>query len=259
MKNAIILLFIMVTLFACQTRGRYCVSEDEILYVKRKPSPTEGYYVYTDRFGQQRIPNPDVLKPEDQFMEAREFSCGLAAVRDLQGRWRYINRKGDTVIGPTYDWCWSFEEFYGANLGLRGLARVNNGLRVPPVGIGWNEGGKYGLINTKGEIVLPVEYDEIMNFDQIDRSRWMIKKDSLWGLIDDKARVVVVPRYEDMKYYHGYATVSKNKKWGLINKRGKEVIPLENDSIAYISDGSYYVVKEGSSMFLNARGKAVNR
>lgn len=263
MKRVLFFLLVIVTLFACQTRGLYCASENEMLYVKRKPSPTEGYYVFVDRFGQQRVPNPDTSRMnrgKDEFMEANEFSCGLALVRDLEGKWRYIDRKGKTVIDADYDWCWSFEEFYHSDLGFRGLARVNNGLVKPSVtGLGTHDGGKYGLINTKGEIVLPIEYDEIMNFDELDRSRWMILKDSLWGLIDDKAKMVVTPQYDYMKYYHGYATVSKNNTWGLINKRGKEVIPLVYDSIAYTSSGSYHVVKEGSSMLLNARGKVVNR
>lgn len=79
---------------------------------------------------------------------------------------------------------------------------MNNGIKRWG-GMGWNEGGKYGLIDTKGRVVLPVEYDEIINFDEEDRSRWMIKKDGVWGLIDDKAKIIITPQYDKLDYYRG--------------------------------------------------------
>lgn len=54
------------------------MSESEILYVKRRPNPTEANYVFADRFGQKRIPNPDTSRlnrGKDEFAEANEFSC----------------------------------------------------------------------------------------------------------------------------------------------------------------------------------------
>ncbi|WP_294627925.1 WG repeat-containing protein [uncultured Bacteroides sp.] len=185
-------------------------------------------------------------------MEAHEFSCGLALVRGYDKKWRYINRKGEVVIEAPYDKCWSFGEFYESALGFKGLARVNNGIEKFG-GMGWNEGGKYGLINTRGKVVLPVEYEEIINFDEQDRSRWMIKKDGMWGLI----KLLVSPQYDKLDYYRGYACVEKQHRMGMIDKNGKVVIPLEYDSITRVSDNIIRAYKQGVPILMDRRGKVV--
>lgn len=226
-----------------------------MLYVKAKPSPGSRNFVYVDRFGRQKLPDPDTSTSKDEFMEAHEFSCGLALVRGYDGKWRYINRKGETVIDASYDWCWSFEEFYHSDLGLKGLARVNKGLKTPPMtGTGWNDGGKYGLIDTKGKIILPVEYDEIINFDEADRRRWMIKKDSLWGMIDDKGKIIVSPYYDKLNYCGGYAYVEKRKQSGMLDRNGKVIIPLQYDSIFCVAKDTIRVFKNGTPVLMNAKG-----
>jgi hypothetical protein len=249
-------LILLVAVCSCQLEMKYCVCEEDILYVKPKPSSDSRNFVYVNRFGRQRIPNPDLSKPSDEFMEAHEFSCGLALVRGYDKKWRYINSEGDTVIEAPYDKCWSFGEFYESDLGFKGLARVNNGIERWG-GMGWNEGGKYGLIDTKGRVVLPVEYDEIINFDEEDRSRWMVKKDSVWGLIDDKAKIIVPPQYDKLNYFRGYAYVEKNKQSGMLDKNGKVIISLKYDSIFRISKDSIQVFKSGTSILMNAKGKVI--
>lgn len=254
--KTVITFILLAVLVSCQSRNKYCVSEEDMLYVKAKPSPSSNNFVYVNRFGSQRIPDPDKSKPEDEFVEAHEFSCGLALVRGYDKKWRYINRKGETVIEAPYDKCWSFGEFYESDLGFKELARVNNGIKRYG-GMGWNEGGKYGLIDTKGRVVLPVEYDEIINFDEEDRSRWMIKKDSVWGLIDDKANIIVVPQYDKLNYLGGNAFVEKNNKTGMLDKNGKVIIPLQYDSIFRISKDTIQVFKKGVPMLMNGRGKQI--
>lgn len=110
MKNKMILALpcLSLLLAACASSVSYSVSEDEMLYVKRKPSPERGNYVFTDRFGSQRIPDPDSPDRKDIFLEAHEFSFGLALVKTKDGKWQYIDRKGNVVIAPDYNWviCW---------------------------------------------------------------------------------------------------------------------------------------------------------
>lgn len=62
------------------------------------------------------------------FLEAREFSEGMAAVKFISS-WGYIDEQGKVTISPMFDDADSFSE---------GVARV----RV---------GSKYGFINQKGE------------------------------------------------------------------------------------------------------------
>ncbi|WP_286151036.1 WG repeat-containing protein [Bacteroides acidifaciens] len=256
MRTLLVISVALLMVISCQSSKEYCICEDDMLYVKAKPSPSSHNFVFTDRFGRQRIPNPDLSKPSDEFMEAHEFSCGLALVRGYDKKWRYINRKGDTVIEAPYDKCWSFGEFYESDLGFNGLARVNNGIKRWG-GMGWNEGGKYGLIDTKGRVVLPVEYDEIINFDEEDRSRWMIKKDGVWGLIDDKAKIIITPQYDKLDYYRGYACVEKQHRAGMLDKNGKVIVPLRYDSIVRLAGDSVRAYRQGIAVLINKKGKVV--
>ena len=69
------------------------------------------------------------------------FREGLAGVR-LDGKWGFINTKGEAVIPPQYD---DVEDFY------EGFARVM-----------LND--KCGLINSVGEEVIPPKYDDVRVF-----------------------------------------------------------------------------------------------
>ena len=85
----------------------------------------------------------------------------------------------------------------------------------------------------------------------------MVKKDSVWGLIDDKAQIIVPPQYDKLNYFRGYAYVEKNNQSGMLDKNGKVIIPLKYDSIFRISKDSIRVFKYGTPMLMNAKGKVI--
>jgi hypothetical protein len=66
--------------------------------------------------------------------------------------------------------------------------------------------GKYGLINMKGEVVRPVEYDVIYDFSNTTKTPldkiWWIKKDGSYGAIDEKAQLVIPLQYTDVELFH---------------------------------------------------------
>lgn len=93
-----------------------------------------GYYI--DKGGNKVL--EDVI--------GTKFVHGLAAARDPEtGKSGYIDKTGKFVIAPQFELAYPFNE--------SGIAMVSNG-----------ESGKYlgeilvGYINTKGEIVIPIEY-----------------------------------------------------------------------------------------------------
>ena len=69
-------------------------------------------------------------------------------------QWGVIDPNG-VIIVPfgRYDWIDNFDQ---------GLARVN--IRIPQGGNRYATAKKWGIINERGEEVLPLEYDEIWNF-----------------------------------------------------------------------------------------------
>lgn len=64
----------------------------------------------------------------------------------VDGKWGFIDKNGQQVIGPTYDVAEDFSE---------GLASV---------GIKGDDGYKYGYINPRGDLVIQAIYDTPANF-----------------------------------------------------------------------------------------------
>ena len=72
----------------------------------------------------------------------------------------------------------------------------------------------------------------------------MQKKDKKAGLIDNTGKEVVSCIYDEMYYFDGeLAKVGKNKKYGYIEKNGREIIPCIYDEIDYDSEENYIIAR----------------
>ena len=128
------------------------------------------------------------------------------------------------------------------------------------------KGGKYGVLDSAGRTVVPMVYDVVWLVDsnlmilqgydpqitqpyetlmQLDGDTvipthryiswdedliYVQNNKKLWGLCDRSGRVVVVCQYDHIDYLHnGLATVKKDGRTGVIDSRGREVIPVAED------------------------------
>lgn len=135
-----------------------------------------------------------------------------------------------------------------------------------------NKNFLYGLIDTRGDVILPIEYEEI---EKWDNGYYAVKKDRLWGLLSPTLHVAIEPNKKSLKklddkyiVVRGSSEYSTNLQ-GLIDYYGNEVIPtdggyysfseievLENGFLKVIYDKSQY---KGSSRIgiLNPKGRVV--
>lgn len=109
--------------------------------------------------------------------------------------------------------------------------------------------GKYGYINKKGDLVIPLQYSFAGNFNEglalasvkrkIKTGWWSSKTIQRYGFINKQQQWLIPPNYDDARSFaHGRALVGRrisqdaddvsdaNMKYGYINNKGKEVIPL---------------------------------
>lgn len=85
-----------------------------------------------------------------------------------EGKMGFHNERCQKVIEAQYDFAYPFEN---------GYAMVCLGCELKPEGEHKRiVGGKYGILNKKGKIVLPIEYEAILNIDAKRRSA-EVKKD----------------------------------------------------------------------------------
>ena len=107
-------------------------------------------------FGAKNSKGEIIILP--QYMEMQPFSCGLSLARNNQYQSAYINKRNEQVIPfGTYQWC--------DPLFVCGFARVMKYNF-------FSEKEKWGIIDTLGNIIAPLEYDKI----------WAIKEEYLFSI-----------------------------------------------------------------------------
>ena len=134
-----------------------------------------------------------------EFDRVGDFSEGFAAVKK-DGKWEYINTKGEQIIAYEFDGARNFNE---------GFAAVK-------------KDGKWEYINSKGEQIIAYEFDGARNFKEGFAA---VVKDHKWGYINTKGEQIVEFKFDDTRGFHeGFAMVKKDGKWGCINTKGCFVI-----------------------------------
>ncbi len=131
------------------------------------------------------------------------------------------------------------------------------------------KGGKYGLVNKSGKVVLKVEYDSIDGFGEEDYSSdpvaesnkigFMIRKGTKWGIADKKGKVIVPVKYKEATFYYKdklYKVRLKNK-YGLVDNKGKVVLKIKYDDIKNASNDLNAVTLNAKYGFIDLKGKLV--
>lgn len=108
----------------------------------------DGYYGYLDYTGGFMV--------EPQFKEADFFSNGLALVADKYGKYGFIDESGAYVIKPEYDDMGEFRFGYAPAAYKVLIEEESDDFSGGPA-----HDFYWGLIDTEGEIALPLEYDEL--------------------------------------------------------------------------------------------------
>lgn len=142
-----------------------------------------------------------------------------------------INAKGEEILKPIYDWCYSDGYFIYAN-----------------------KSGKSGVFNLDGEVIIEPKYDEIYADSCSDIKGYKINKK--WGLINNEGKVVVKPKYDEILTFLGgnLCPAKKNGKWGYIDKKGKQVIPFKYDGASVFDNGMATVVYNDNCCVINKKG-----
>lgn len=141
---------------------------------------------------------------------------------------------------------------------------------------------KIGVINIKGQQIIPCEYSRIFDFEdgyaKVRQDTSFLYGNNKYGMISDKGELIIPCLYDGLEnikedrilallsskygyldtqgkavtafdydyaknYENGYAIVANKNKYGLIDKQGKIIIPLLYDQIKAI-DKQLYIVSQ---------------
>ena len=209
---------------------------------------------------------------------AHDFSEGLAAVKDKNDKWGFIDTSGELVIPCRWE---SVEDFH------QGVARVmfddrqcgyidRRGMAAFPgrwgccgsfnsEGLAYVYDGDYdydGFIDKSGNLVIPTtQWEDERSFSEGLAA--VCDKNGKWGYIDTKGSLVV-PCEIDMERapgrFHCSRALVENMygQKGFIDKTGNVVIPCEWDDAEDFNDGLAKVQNDdGLCGFINTSGRLV--
>ena len=158
---------------------------------------------------------------EPEWAQMENYSQGLARVCGSKlteekavlkaGKYGFVDLEGKLAIDCS---AWDYVTIFDEN----GYARIFVGELDSR---GMPEEGKYGLINTRGEVIIAPEWD----------TAFTVQNDT--------------------------AVVKKNGKYGLISIESKTLLDFEWDALRQESDGLYCAVKDGKFGFINGKGETI--
>lgn len=147
-----------------------------------------------------------------------------------------ITLQGDTILAPQYKFI---------NPEQRNWIQAKNN-------------DKWGVIDYKGRVVVPFQYDYI---GEISEERYCrVRLNEKYGVIDHKGRVVIPVIYDNMWFfYDGKMRVALGRKQGFINRRNEVVIPIAYDDFVYgyFVNGLIGARKDGKWGFIDPNGQVV--
>lgn len=87
-----------------------------------------------------------------------------------------------------------------------------------------------------------------------------VKKEHKWGYIDTLGNVVIPIKYQQVENFSdGLARVRLGRKWGLFDSTGKELRKPTFDFIGEFIEGKAKVLLEGEEYYMNKEGMRVDK
>lgn len=214
-----------------------------------------------------------VIPPVYHYIE--HFKQGLAKV-SKDGIFSYIDRQNHVVISSKDYFVSSFKAMSDNGLitvgTMNGEARkwgfvdLTGNIVVPLEYEDVNlfshnlasvkKNGLYGYVDTEGKVVIPLIYDSVKSFEN---GIACITIDKKYGVIDINGNAVLEPKYDHISiYWDGIIAVQQDEKWGIFDKKGKQIVPFIYDSFhAYNCDGYAEVGQNGKCGLIDQNGKLV--
>jgi hypothetical protein len=136
-------------------------------------------------------------------------------IASKEGKYGYVNLKGETVIPFIYDW--------GAAEFSEGLAAVGSK-------------GKVGFISPGGDTVIPFIYEHAINFSE---GLAVFSVNKKYGYINKKGEIKIAPEYDlAFDFSCGLGQVRRKNKAGFIDSTGRIAIPIIYESALTFSKKS---------------------
>jgi len=216
----------------------------------KKPPPRIHFYAELFEFkegGKTGLKDKEgnvVVKPIYQYVEA--FSEGRAAVaphiinfNSTVSNWGFINKAGDLIIPIKY-------------------FKIGDKFKEGRIAVKEYDIGNWAYIDTTGKEVTRFEFSEVSEFSNgaavVRRSYQGI------GLIDREGNEIIPCVYYSCKggISEGLlALKDKNNKWGMLDIKGKEILPFKYERLNQCTEGLIGFYSEEKWGFIDKTGQII--
>jgi hypothetical protein len=178
-------------------------------------------------------------------------------------------------------------EYRFIGLFVNGLARVNDkgtlnsnnegfalgasqfrNLNVTLKGYTFCKGGKWGLIDTTGNLAIGCSYDYL---ETENKGKIIAIVNSRYGVIDRSDKILIPFNYNEIRFFPInlqndsakfpclYYKARKGKNWGVINEANKTIVPFEYQNVEYLPNekGDFFVATKNNKKGLLDTAKRV--
>lgn len=195
---------------------------------------SEGLAVVKDRSAYGYIDTTGKLLIPCSYSRAEPFSEGRAAVYK-DGNCGYLTQEGAALTGFVFKQCQRFAD--GRAVVFQGSLR------------------KAGLLDTSGKLLIEPSINRLLDFSE---GRGLVRDEQYrFYYITEQAGMYNGYYQKAGSFNHGVAVVQINGKWGVINRRGMELVPPKYSRIESFENGYAKVRIDGFSGLSNLQGDLI--
>ena len=254
MKKQTSILYLLLMIFLITNLGYAQANTTSVKQIKKgiknmeslKASEGRILFKRNGKYGYLDYKGNIVIKP--QYKYANSFEYGIAKVYKKDFGYHYINKKGEKLF--TFE---EIEEKTNSKYSIKieefneGLAKIKDYNRI-------------GYINTKGEIVIPVIYTSGREFS--NGLVYVRDKNGKYYVNQSGEKIITISKDDNNYYYDFKEGLAKfysrdNKTYGFINQQGEVEIKSVYDYVKNFSEG-YAVFRQGTKRgVINKQGEVV--
>ncbi len=232
-------------------------------------------YRVKDKWGFVDSTQKRVIKPK--YEDAVPFMFGRAAFK-RDGKWGLINLQDEVVLAPKFDSVqgaffdtWGEQAYLNVYFDNEWEVCDTNGIihpdalvlememdegyyedRTPRI---FQENGLYGIKDYKSNVVIAPTNQKIVKPSEYD-TYFYFKKNDKWGMINFEMKITIENKYDSLiDTFSGHIALLDGKM-GLINGKGKTMLPIEHQSVSKAGySGFYFIDQDGKMGYADRNGK----
>ena len=230
------------------------------------PTVKKGEWIkYIDKEGETKI------ELSKNIRKAYSFKYGYSLIENMEGLWGAINLKGSTIIPIKYSELSpiSEEEVYACRDNKCYIYNISNKKETEIKGFPLNEDyviyeedGKKGLMDRKGNIIIRAKYAHLYLKDEKEILFAALNEDG-WGIINANGETIIKHKYNsilDCKNNMFIALRDWDEGYGLLNMNEDRLVKYEYESMKFLPGTEYVVAtkkKDFTSYVIDTEGKII--